>query len=244
MAAIRLDLARIWADAVAMARANIDALSAIAGMFMLLPGVLSSWILPEPARPDPKARLGDILTANSDYMAAHWPIIVLSGLLVAFGSLAILALLVHPTRPTVADALRLGLVALPFYMLASMLQAAAVIAGCFLFLLPGIYLAARFLCIASVAVAEGRHGPIAIMARSFQLTRGNGLRLLLLLAVMLIVGVIVSTVARSVVGIAGALLLPADLARFANILMGSLIETAFALAVTIVGAAVYRRTAT
>ncbi|MFT3967200.1 MAG: glycerophosphoryl diester phosphodiesterase membrane domain-containing protein [Sphingobium sp.] len=239
---MRLDLGRTWADASALMRANIDAVSAIAGMFILLPGILSAWILPDRPPPSDKATLADMLNANSDYMAAHWPVISGNALLVAFGSLTLLALLIHPARPTVANAMRIGLAALPFYMLASLLQTMVVMGGLFLFILPGIYLVARFLCIAPVAVVEGRHGPVAIAARSFQLTRGNGWRILLLLVVILFVAVIVSTAVSLVAGIAGALLLPPDLARFLAIFVGAAIEAGLAVSVTLVSASIYRQT--
>jgi len=224
-----------------MARANGDALTAIAGMFILLPGVVSGWLLPDPKRPGEGATLTDILNANSDYMAAHWPVVAVSALIVAFGSLALLALLIHPTRPTVAVALRLGLAALPFYMLASLLQAMVVAGGFMLFILPGVYLAARFLCIGPIVVAEGRRGALATLVRSFQLTRGNGVRIILMLAVILMLALIASTALGAVVGIASTLL-PPDLARFANILASSLIETGLAATVTIIGASIYRQT--
>jgi hypothetical protein len=239
---MRLDLTRTWADAVAMARANGDALSAIAGMFMLLPSVVSGWILPDPKDPGKGVTLADMLTANYNYMAVHWPVVVLSGLIVAFGSLALLALLLHPTRPTVASALRLALIALPFYMLANLLQTLIVLGGFMLLIVPGVYLAARFLCIAPVAVAEGRHGGFAILKRSFELTRGNGLRIVVMLAVMIVVGMVTTTVLGAIVGIASTSLLSPDLARFANILASSIVETGLAVAVTIVGASIYRQT--
>lgn len=238
---MRLDLGRTWADVGAMVRANIDSVSAIAGMFILLPGMLSAWILPDRPPPNEKSTITDLLNANSDYMAAHWPVIVLSALVVAFGSLTLLTLLLHPSRPTVAQAMRIGLSALPFYMLASLFQTAAVMSGLILFVLPGVYLVARFLCIAPVAVVEGRHSPLSIVVRSFQLTRGNGWRIILLLMVILFVAVFISTVTGLIVGIVGTLLLPPDLARFLSILVGTSIEAGLAVAVTLVSASLYRQ---
>ncbi|MET0366117.1 MAG: glycerophosphoryl diester phosphodiesterase membrane domain-containing protein [Sphingobium sp.] len=225
-----------------MMRANIDAISAIAGMFILLPGILSAWILPDRAPPAEKTTLTDILNANSEYMAAHWPIVTFNALLVAFGSLTLLALILHPSRPTVAGAMRIGLSVLPFYILANIVQTLVVMSGLILFILPGVYLVARFLCIAPIVVVEGRHSPLAIAARSFQLTRGNGWRIILLLLVILFVAVIISTVVSLIVAIASSLLLPPDIGRFLGIVIGSVVETALAVAVTLVSASVYRQT--
>jgi len=51
----------------------------------------------------------------------------MSAIIVAFGSLALLALLIHRSRPTVAEALRIALFALPAYVLANLLQSMIVL---------------------------------------------------------------------------------------------------------------------
>lgn len=237
---MQVNLGRTWADVAAIVRANLDTVSAIAGMFILLPGIVSSWLLPDRPLPDDKATITDILNANSAYMTAHWPLILLSALFVAFGSVTLLAQLIHPSRPTVAQAMRIGLSVLPFYMVANLFQTLVVMGGFFLFILPGVYLIARFICIAPVAVVEGRHGPLSIVARSFQVTRGNGWRIILLLMMILSAAVILSTLLSLIVGVAAALL-PADLARLLHIVAGSAIETALALAVTLTSASIYRQ---
>jgi hypothetical protein len=236
-----LDLSRTWTDAVAMLRTNVDSISAIAGMFILLPGIVSAWLLPERALPAGNATIKDILNTNSDYMAAHWPFITVSAIVVAFGSLVLLSFLVDRRRPTVTDAMRSGLRALPFYMLASAIQTFVVVGGLMLFILPGIYLVSRFICIAPVAAAEGRRRPMAIIARSFQVTQGNGWRIILLLAVILFVAIIISTVVATIVGIGASLLLPPDIARLAEILAGTLVESGLAVTVTLVSASIYRQ---
>ncbi|MET0239973.1 MAG: hypothetical protein ABW184_08755 [Sphingobium sp.] len=241
MAVMRLDLTRTWADARALLRANADAISALAGMFILLPGIVSSWLLPEPKVLAAGASLAAILRANMDYMAASWPIFLLSALVTAFGSLSLLSLLVHRSRPTVATAMRMGLAALPVYLLASMLQTLVMVGGMMLFVLPGLYLGARLICISVVAAAEERRTPFALLTRSFQITRGNGWRILLLLSVMLIVSLVVSEAAVAVFGIVSTLLLPADIARLIGIAVSSLVAAAFSVAVSLVCASIYRQ---
>lgn len=237
----RFDLARTWADVLAMARAGGDVLLPVAGMFVLLPSLLSTWVLPDRIRPPGQPTAEQLLSVNAAYIIAHWPILLLSALVVAFGSLTLLALLVHGDRPTVGRAMPIALTALPFYILANILQSAAVTVGLLLFVVPGAYLFARFLCVAPVAVAEGRHGPFAIMGRSLRLTRGNGWRILLLLLVILFVAVILSTVLSLIAGIAGALFLPPDIARFLTIFVATAVETAVAVVVTLVSASLYRQ---
>lgn len=243
MAVKQLDLARTWADAVAMARSNLDALSAIAGMFILLPGLVSGSFLPQRVLPKGSITPADLLASNMDYITANWPLITLNAIVVAFGSLVILSFLVMAGRPTVREAMQHGLRILPSYMLVSLVQTLVVAGGLVLFIVPGIYLMARFICIAPVTVAENPGRPLAIIGRSVQLTRGHGWRIILLLAVVLLVAIVISTVVGIVVGVVSAMALPMDMARFVSLLVGSILEAALAVTVTLVSAALYRQTA-
>jgi phage shock protein PspC (stress-responsive transcriptional regulator) len=238
---MQLDLSRTWADAAAMIRTNMDIMFGLAGMFILLPRILTGWLLPEPVAKHAKPTLADLLAANSEYMAAHWPSMALSAIVVAAGSLALLALLIHRSHPTVADALRIALVALPGYILANLLQSAIVVAGLFALVLPGLYLIARLICIAPVAAAEPTRNPVTIMMRSFAMTRGNGWRILLLLAIILGVALVVTSAVGAVAGIAVKLMLAPELARLALIIVSALAETALAVVLLAVSASIYRQ---
>lgn len=238
---MRLDLSRTWGDAVAMLRANGDLVSAIAGMFILLPGILSQWILPDRAPPPEKATLADLVNANAAYVTAHWPVMVVSAILVGYGSLALLAVLVHHHRPTVAEALRLALVVLPIYLLANLVQSLIVMVGLMALVVPGLYLLARMACIAPVAAAEHPRNPLHVVSRSFAITRGNGWRILLMYAVILGVAMILSVVVAMLAGIAAQLLLPPDIGRLLLIIVGALFETALAVVVLTVSAAIYHQ---
>jgi hypothetical protein len=238
---MQLDLSRTWADAAAMIRTNMDIMFGLAGMFILLPRILTGWLLPEPVAKNAKPTLTDLLAANSEYMAAHWPSMALSAIVVAVGSLALLALLIHRSHPTVADALRIALAALPGYILANLLQSAIVLAGLFALVLPGLYLIARLICIAPVAAAESTRNPVTIMMRSFAMTRGNGWRILLLLAIILGVALVVTSAIGAVTGITVKLLLPPELARLALIIVSALAETALAVVLLAVSASIYRQ---
>lgn len=238
---MRLNLLRTWQEAADMVRANMDMVTGLAGMFILLPGILSAWLLPAPAPKQGKATVGDLLAAQSDYIMAHWPAMALSAMIVAFGSLALLAVLVHRDRPTVAEALRIALVVLPGYVLANLLQSLVVFAGLFALVLPGLYLIGRLICIAPVAAVESHRNPVTIMMRSLAVTRGNGWRILLLLAVILVVALVLSSAIGTLVGILAKLLLSPDLARLTLIIFGSLFETVLAVVLLAVSASIYRQ---
>jgi hypothetical protein len=235
----RLEFGRCWTDASAMLRANMEVVTAVAGMFILLPGILSGWFLPEPPPAKPKASLNELIDINAAYITEHWPAMLASALCVSFGSLALLALLLHRTRPTVSEALKIGGSSLPSYILANLLQSFLVVAGLFFFLVPGLYLIARFICVAPVAAVEAERNPLAIVARSFAVTRGNGWRILLLIAVILLVALVLSSAVGSVAGITAKLLLPPELARLTMVVVSSLIETVLAVVILAVSAAIY-----
>lgn len=238
---MQLDLSRTWTDAVGMIRANMDIVSALAGMFILLPRILMAWLLPEAPVQQGKSTLADLIAANSAYVTAHWPSMLLSAVVAGLGSLALLALLIHRHHPTVAEALRIGFFALPGYVLANLLQSMVVLAGLMALVLPGLYLIARMICIAPIAAVEPLRNPVVIVMRSFAITRGNGWRILLLLAVILGVALVLTSAAGAVVGITAKLLLPPDLARLTLIIIGGLAETALAVVLLALSASIYRQ---
>lgn len=238
---MQLDLSRTWGEATGMIRANLDMISAVAGMFILLPRILTGWLLPEPVAKEGRPTLADLLSANSEYVTAHWPSMALSAVIVAVGSLALLALLIHRSHPTVAQALRIALAALPGYVLANLLQSMLVVAGLFALLLPGLYLIARMICIAPVAAAEAQRNPVTILLRSFAITRGNGWRILLLLAVILGVALVLTSAVTAIAGITVKLLLPPDIARLMLIILSGLFEAALAVVLLAVSASIYRQ---
>lgn len=240
---MRLNLASTWNDAAAMIRRDRDLLSAVAGMFLLLPMIVSGWLLPDP-RPLPEgATIEDLFAAQIAFFGDNAVVILTSGLIVTFGTLTMLALLVHPSRPVVGEALRIALRLLPAYLLANLLQSLAVFGGFMLFILPGFYLIARLICIAPVLAAEEERGPVAVLMRSWAITRGSGLRILAMLAIILLVAMIVSSALGAVVGIIAGLVLPPDVARLVTVIAGALVEAALAVAIMAVSAAIYRAAA-
>lgn len=239
----KIDLTIVWNDAKAMARANRDLLTAIAGMFVLLPSIVSEQLVVAPARLAERPTDEQMLARYADYFTANWPVLLGHALVTSFAALALFALLLRPERLTVGESLRAGLVVLPTYFVASVVQGLGVMAGLFLFLVPGFYLIGRFALIAPVAAAEQTGNPLAILRRSAELTHGNGWRIFGLLAIIVVTMTIVNLVVRSVIGVATELLLPPDLADFAMSIVSGIVETALALVVVLVSAALYRAAA-
>lgn len=236
----KIDLNSVWDDAKEMGRTNKDLLSAIAGMFVLLPGVIADQLETPMGTLSPgesSARMSELMM---QYFAANWHLLLVHGVITSFGALAMFALLLRPERLTVGESLRAALVVLPSYFIASLLQSFAVTLGLFLFVLPGLYLLARLVLIAPVAAAESRANPVELLQRSFALTSGNGWRILALLAVLFVVAMIVSFIVNMLFGILASLLLPPEMAELLLSIVGSLIAAALGVLIVLISAALYR----
>ncbi len=236
----KINLNRVWDDAKAMGKANRDLLTAIAGMFILLPIVLALQFLEAPA---PPASAADPEAINSWYralVAANWHILLGVSLATSYATLAILVLLLRQDRLTVAESLKAASLVLPGYMLAGLLQNLALNLGILLFIVPAMYMIGRFALVSAACAAEQIYNPVTMIVRSVMLTRGNGWRIFGMLAVIAVVGGIVSLVAMLMLGLFAELLLPGDLANVLTSLVVGLLLTAILLVFLLVYAALYR----
>jgi hypothetical protein len=236
----KIDLNIVWDDAKAMGGANRDLLTAIAGMFLLLPGIVAEQFIVMPQALAKGASNEQMLMRLADYASANWPVLLSHSIVTSFGILALQSLLLRPERLTVGESLRAAFLVLPGYIVANILQGFGIMAGMMLFFLPGFYLIGRLALLAAVAAAEGEGNPIAQLRRSVELTRGNGWRVFGVLAIIFVVMMIISLVITSLTGAAAELALPQDIANFAMSIVSSLLETALTLVVVLVTAAVYR----
>ena len=236
----KIDLNRVWDDAWAMARSNRDLLTAIAGMFLLLPSIVAGQFsrMPPPleAGAAPEAAMARLM----EYAMLNWPVLLIHSIVTAFGILTMLALLLRTERLTVAQSLHAALLALPAYILAVVVQRFGVMCGLTLFFLPGFYLLGRLALIAPVAVVERVGNPLAILRRSAELTHGNGWRVFMMLAAIFLTATAIGIAATSVVGVTASLLLPTDLADLAVAIISGLVEATIGLAIMLATAALYR----
>ena len=236
----KIDLNLVWDDARAMGRANRDLLTAIAGMFLLLPSIVAGQFsrLPPPLESgaEPAAAFARLM----DYAALNWPVLLLHSIVTAFGMLAMLSLLLRREHLTVGQSLHAALLLLPAYVLAVALQRFGIMCGMTLFFLPGFYLIGRLALIAPVAAAERPGNPLTILRRSAELTMGNGWRIFLMLAMVFIAATAVGLAVTSVVGVSSALLLPKDVAALLVAIASGLVEAGIGVAIMLMTAALYR----
>lgn len=238
----KIDVNHVWDDCKAMGRANKDLLSAIAGMFLLLPLAVALQFIAMPEGRDPGAAPTPeaIEATYRAFIEGNWHILFGTTLTMSFGTLAMLVLLLRPGRLTVGEALKAALFVLPSYLLASMLQNVAIQLGLLLFVIPALYLSGRFALIAAVAAAETEYNPITLVVRSFKLTHGNGWRVFGMQAVAGIALGIVGLVLIILAGLISALLMPGELGELLVGLIGSLVLSMIMFAMMLISAAIYR----
>lgn len=221
MAHPALDMGKAWTQATGMLGANRDLVGVLAGLFLFVPlfvvmiALLGTGIdFGAPgSEPDPERVAAQI----NALLAANWAPLLLAVIGQLAGGIAILALLGDPRRPTVRDVLgqvpRLLLPMLGAQLLVGVLtQLPSLIAG----LLPGpaaalagfaalglgLYLTVRFAVVSAVVVIDRQANPLAAMRRSWQLTGGNALRLIIFFALLGMVAAVVGLILILVAGLA------------------------------------------
>lgn len=239
----KIDFNIIWDDAKAMGLANRDLLTAIAGMFLLLPWIIARELLPDVKAVAPDTPMEIILQIQMQYYADNWHILLARELLMALGMLAMLALLLRDERPTVGESLKQAAIILPSYMLAQLLEGFALSLGFVALIVPFFYLLARFLLVAPAAAAEGLVNPLDMLRRSFALTKGNGWRIFGVLAIIFVTAQILVWVLTAVTGVIGGLFLPKDLADLVENVATGIVAAMVGLFTLLVSAAIYRAAA-
>ena len=234
---MKMSYGRIWDDMVAMFRGHSELLLAVAGVFLFLPSLLSHLLIPEPMISERGVAALEQFVAH---YRANFRTIFLLSLPTALGQAAILALLLDAARPTVAMALRKGLMLLPGFVLLNILVNFTVAFGLLLFILPGLYLIGRTYAAAAALVAENQPNPLRAYGRGIAITRGNGWRVLGMLAIMVVIGIILSAALTSVVGVVFALLASPEASEVATAIAAAATDMLIALALTLFAAALYR----
>lgn len=228
MANIKLDMGKAWTQTTALIGANKDTISAIAGLFFFLPTFAAALLLTETSTTipisgqrqggNPDVAMQQALDQISALYADNWPVLLAISIAGFIGSLSLLALLTDKGRPTVGEALGQGIRSIPTYIAAQLLSAlaAGVVVGLPLGLMAAlappavtataglalivlvIYLFVKFSLISPVIAIDQERNPIAAMARSWRLTKGNSVRIfafiVLLFAVIVIIGALVQGV--------------------------------------------------
>lgn len=256
---MKFDMSEAWREAVAMMTANREVLLVVAGIFFLLPSVvlaLSMGNLDEVMMSDPEAAQAQIYALYAQW----WWLLALVLLVQAVGFLALLALLRDSSRPTVAEALKTGLVGLlPAFgayivmtvglglMVGALFGVAGVIGNAaiaaliaLLVVVLVIYVFVKLSLSGPVIAIDRVFNPVKVLTRSWQLTKGNSFRLFLFYMLLSIVYVIVTLLLVPIVG-AATLAFGQDTALLISGIVSGLISAGVTVVFVAIIAAVHRQ---
>lgn len=270
MANTKLDMGKAWTQATALMGANKDTISAIAGLFLFLPSLAAALLLPEASTTvpvsaprgggDPTVAMQQALDQISALYADNWPMLLAVSVAGFVGSLSLLALLTDRGHPTVGEALGKGIRAIPSYIAAQIISAlaAGLVIGVPLGLLAAfgqpaviavaalalvvlaIYLVIKFSLIAPVIAIDEVRNPLTAIARSWQLTKGNSLRILVFMLLLFVVVVIIGALVQSTL----TLILSAvggEVARIGTGVVSAFVNTVMSVILFVVLAAIHRQ---
>jgi len=218
---MQFNMSEAWRDATAMITANREVLLVVAGIFFLLPSLVIAFVTPalqESLMADPEN-----MEKAMEAMISNWGVLLFVGIFAMtlfqiVGYLAMLALLRDTSRPTVAEALKAGLVgmlpALGYYLLLGFgLFAAALVVGMLmalnvaigvvailLLVVVGIYVMIKLSLTLAVIAIDKVGNPITAMSRSWAMTKGNSLSLFGFFLLLGVVYVVIATVVGLIVG--------------------------------------------
>lgn len=237
---MKLDYMVCWNDAMAMLGANKEAVAAIAGVFLFLPSLLWAYFVGEPpieGLTDPE----EIQAAQFAFLADNAFGLMLSNLVVGFGSLSLYVLLAPNRRDTVGDVLKAALALFLFFLIANIIVAFGMLLGFILFIIPGLYLLGRFSLVPMVIADQEERNPVEAIKKNWELTKGNGWSILLFLVMIILVGGITVLVAGLVVGLIVGLASGGAGWPFFESLFTSALGAAFQVILIAVIAAIYRQ---
>ncbi len=259
---IAFDSSRAWSDASAAVSTNRDVLLALAGVFVVLPAFAITLLLPFPV-PQEGVTPQAMIASWGEYYRGNWPALIAVALLQMIGTLAMLALFTDQTRPTVSQAIRQGFARTPTVIAAQLLLGAAVGA---MVLLPvalggalqspvftvlavlaalglGIWAWVRTSLVSPAVMVDGLANPLAALKRSWQITEGNVLRLLLFYALLIVAFLIVSLLLGGLVQLLLALVLGAEPAALAATLVSAVLQAVMTIYLVAVTASAHRQLA-
>lgn len=259
---MKFDSNRAWKEASAAVSANREVLFALAGVFIMLPSLAFALLYPQP-----EALPGMTGEQAANMLLAFYeeamPWMIPMAILQAVGSLALLALFTDRTRPTVGEAIRLGLAGLLPYLAAQLLvglaigslavivagigaasglMALAVILAIGLIVLA-VYIAIKTSLAAPVIMVEGARNPITALKRSWALTSGNSARIAVFYALLALVFIVVISIISALFGITASVIAGAEGARVVNAIVSSALGAIMTLYFIAAVAAVHRQLA-
>ena len=263
----KLDMTQAWNSALALLSGSKDMVVILAGVFFFLPNMVVGILMPvtpdaqAPEAPDPQT-LEEALEQMTEQLSAlfgdiWWMFLVVLAVQ-AVGTLALLALLANRARPTVGEAVGFGLTALIPYLASQIILMLAIVAaftalisvgtvinpalgalGALLGFVVAAYLWTKTSLVAAVMATEGQLNPIAALKRSWQVTKGNSLRLFAFYLLLGLAAGVLVVVIGMVLGLSA--LMGDTVSTIVSALGNSLVTMVYAVVSMAVLASIYRQ---
>lgn len=254
-----MSIGKAWEEAVAFVQRESSLLFPVALLFIALPSViLGEMTPPELTNWAASQNRGALPSIPASYGLA----MLLTALLIWFGSLALFALALRPGI-SVGEALRLSLARLPVLIGTSFVAGGALVLALILLTLIGMVIASLSpsllapvlgvamgavlafvgvrLVLLNPVVIDGREGVVASLKRSWRLTQGHFWQLLGLLALLTLLSLIASSAAQAVFGIIGRLVAGADGARLIGSVAAAAVSTVVQVYMLVMLSRLYRQ---
>ena len=249
---MKFNLTKAWDQAVALIARNREVLIVLTGVFFFAPYLAFSLFMPETGMAnqtgaDRQMDLDAASAALMEFYAEAWWAILLLALVQSAGTIAVLTVLGDPHRPTVSDAISRGVAMIPSQFGAQILTAFAVtlpfllaiaigsVAGPAVVLLLVVlaipvaaYFLVKFSLSSPVIAIERTAYPVAALARSWRVTKGNSLRLFAFYLLLIVAFLVVSTIVTIIVGIVSALF-GEGVALIGTAVVSSIVNALFAM---------------
>lgn len=234
----KFDMSSAWDDAMQLARSDTALTAPVVGLLVVLPTLAYFTLGPVPIEPPADVdleTLGAIIRA--DFMQSA-PMLLLVSFLSSLASLAVMRLWLAPRGTSVGEALAMALGLVPVVLAIFLLQLFAIGLAALALVVPALYVGGRLTPSFAVLAAGDTRNPLGALAQSWEMTRGNGWRIALMLLLIQIVFIIISML---VDGVGAAFGDRGTIGHAIASLMSATLGGMVALVGSAVNAAIYRQ---
>ncbi|MCP1471602.1 hypothetical protein J3E64_003313 [Sphingobium sp. OAS761] len=247
-----MSIGKAWEEAVAFVAREATLLLPVALLFVAFPVV----ILQEMTPPELAAWSSAPKGPMPDVPASYWASLLLTILLIWFGSLTLFALSLRPGI-SVAEALKLALHRLPVLVATSLIAGVALFAVILLLSVPvmlvagfpgvlailigvGLFAGSR-LALLNPVVIDDTLGIVPSLRRAWALTRGHFWRICGFLFAVMLLSTIAGSAAQAVLGLLGGLVAGSDGARLVGGIAGAAVSAIVQVYMLVMLARLYRQ---
>ena len=259
---MKLDSSLAWQVATRTLSAHRDLVLTLAGVFLLLPHLALTLFVPPP-QPQPGMAPQAMMALLQGYYLRAAPFLIAVTIIQAVGTLSILTLFTDRSRPTVAEAIKRGVVGMVSYIGAQLLFGVGfgVIGGLLLAVamatklsalialvvtvlaVAAIYITFRLILTVTVIAVDGVANPVSVLQRSWVLTKGNIGRIFLFIMLLGLIGLVILASASAIIGLIATLVLGAATSKIVVAVVASGLTALFTLVLIAVIAAIHRQLA-